>query len=395
MPILSNTNRSPYFDDFDPYKNYQRVEFKPGYPIQARELTQLQTILNDQFEQLAGKFFKNGDTIIPGNYSFSVPVAYVRVSSITQGSRASEYVGYTLKGVISGVEAVVIYAEDKTDDDDVTFFVNYISSGDDGEEVTFQEGEVLESDTPNNYTAAVGIEGTSKPVDTTPMGFGSLFTVEEGSYYVNGFMVRNRVQTISPEKYSTRPTCQIGFIVDEDFITSNEDPSLLDNAQGHSNFAAPGADRLRISLVLAQRQEETELPNFIPLINLLQGNIIGSPTQNVKWDWLFDILAKRTYDESGNYTITEFPIKPLEYWNSRLIDCETIDPDSADVEGVFEPEPDRYSCETPYPPVPQSGERVALTFSEADAKYALSVSPGEAYVQGYHVGYTSPFLCLW
>ena len=379
MPILSNTNRSPYYDDYDPNKNYHRVEFKPGFPVQARELTQLQTIINDQFEQLSGKFFKNGDTIIPGDYSLSVPVAYVRVSSITQGSRPSDYIGYTFRGVVSEVEATVLYAEDQTEDDDITFFVSYTASSADKEEVTFTEGEVLESDTPNFFTAVVGVSETSKPVDTPPMGFGSLVTVNEGSYYVNGFMVRNREQTISLDKYSTKPTCEVGFIVEEEFITSNEDPSLLDNAQGHSNFAAPGADRLRISLILSKRLEDTELPNFISLINILQGNIIGSPSQNVKWDWLYDLLAKRTYDESGDYTVTEFPIDLLEYWNSEVVD------------GVFDAEPDRYGDETPYPPVPQSGETVPLSFEDADAKYAIEVSPGSAYVQGYHVGYKNPF----
>ena len=380
MPILSNTNRSPYYDDYDQNKNFHRVEFKPGYPVQARELTQLQTIINDQFEQLAGKFFKNGDTIIPGEYSVGIPAAYVRASSITQGSRAADYIGYTLRGVVSGVEAVVTFAEDATDEDDTTFFVNYISSGEEKEEVSFTEGETLESDTPNFFTAVVGVSETSKPVNTKPMGFGSLVTVNEGSYYVNGFMVRNREQTISLDKYSTKPTCEVGFIVDEDFITSNEDPSLLDNAQGHSNFAAPGADRLRISLILSKRQEDTELPNFISLINILQGNIIGSPSQNVKWDWLYDLLAKRTYDESGDYTVTEFPIDLLEYWNSEVVD------------GVFDPfEPDKYGDETPYPPVPQSGETQPLSFEDADGYYSVEVSPGSAYVQGYHVGYKSPF----
>ena len=379
MPILSNTNRNPYYDDYDSSKNFHRVEFKPGYPVQARELTQLQTIINDQFEQLAGKFFKNGDTIIPGDYSVGIPVAYVRVSSITQGSRAADYIGYTLKGVVSGVEAVVTFAEDATDEDDITFFVNYISSGGDKVEVSFTEGETLESDTPNFFTAVVGVSETSKPINTKPMGFGSLVTVNEGSYYVNGFMVRNREQTISLDKYSTKPTCEVGFIVDEDFITSNEDTSLLDNSQGHSNFAAPGADRLRISLILSKRLEDTELPNFISLINLLQGNIIGSPSQNVKWDWLYDLLAKRTYDESGDYTVTEFPIDLLEYWNSEVVD------------GVFDPEPERYGNKKPYPPVPYTGERQPLSFEDADANYSIEVSPGSAYVQGYHVGYKSPF----
>ena len=56
MPIQSNTNIRPYFDDFDTSKNFYRVMFKPGYPVQARELTQSQSIINDQVEQFMSPF---------------------------------------------------------------------------------------------------------------------------------------------------------------------------------------------------------------------------------------------------------------------------------------------------------------------------------------------------
>ena len=48
MAQQTNLNVSPYFDDFDPNDNYHRVLFKPGYPVQARELTTLQSILQNQ-----------------------------------------------------------------------------------------------------------------------------------------------------------------------------------------------------------------------------------------------------------------------------------------------------------------------------------------------------------
>ena len=193
-------------------------------------------------------------------------------------------------------------------------------------------------------------------------------------------MVNAEEQTITLDKYSTKPTYQVGFVVDEDFVTPVEDPGLKDNAQGHSNFAAPGADRLRITLNLLKRKEaDTEQPNFIPIVNLVQGNVVGNPSQSIKWDWLYDILAKRTFDESGDYLITEFPIKMYEYYNTDIVD------------GVFDADPDTYGDSTPYPPVPGSGETTPLTLEQADGKYAIQVSPGEGYVQGYNVGYVTPF----
>ena len=331
MPLQTNLNIKPYYDDFDPVKNFYRVLHKPGYPVQARELTQSQTILQDQIEKLASRILKEGDNVVPGEYSINVPVAYVRAASITQGATAKEFVGYTLRGVTSNVTAKVNFATEATDDDDVTFYVNYESSGNGGEYSTFLEGETLESDTPNRYTASTGISTISKPVDTPPLGQGSLFTVKAGSYFVDGFIVRNDEETITLDKYSVEPTCRVGFVVTEDFVTSNEDSSLLDNAQGASNFAAPGADRLKITMSLVKRDAEAVDANFILLAEVQNGNILGNPSRSVKWDWLYDILAQRTFDESGDYIVSEFPIQTYEYWNDEFVDgVFDVDPNTGD-----------------------------------------------------------------
>ena len=58
MPQQTNLNVSPYFDDFDPNSDYHKVLFKPGYPVQARELTTLQSILQNQVEKFGQYFFK-------------------------------------------------------------------------------------------------------------------------------------------------------------------------------------------------------------------------------------------------------------------------------------------------------------------------------------------------
>ena len=39
-----NFNVSPYYDDYDTSKDFLRVLFRPGYPLQARELTQSHSI---------------------------------------------------------------------------------------------------------------------------------------------------------------------------------------------------------------------------------------------------------------------------------------------------------------------------------------------------------------
>ena len=66
MPEKTNLNAAPYYDDFDANKNFYKVLFRPGYSIQSRELTTLQSILQNQIENY-GKFsFKQGELVIPG-----------------------------------------------------------------------------------------------------------------------------------------------------------------------------------------------------------------------------------------------------------------------------------------------------------------------------------------
>ena len=80
MPAKTNLNVFPYFDDFDDRKNYYRVLFKPGYPIQARELSSVQSILQNQIEQFGNHVFKEGSVVIPGNISFT-RIAGVKVEN--------------------------------------------------------------------------------------------------------------------------------------------------------------------------------------------------------------------------------------------------------------------------------------------------------------------------
>ena len=70
MPQKTNLNINPYYDDFDKENNYYRVLFQPGRPVQARELTTLQSILQDQIESFGSHMFKEGSMVIPGNFAY-------------------------------------------------------------------------------------------------------------------------------------------------------------------------------------------------------------------------------------------------------------------------------------------------------------------------------------
>ena len=49
--LVTNFNVDPYYDDFDAEKNFHRILYRPGFAVQARELTQQQTILQNQIHR--------------------------------------------------------------------------------------------------------------------------------------------------------------------------------------------------------------------------------------------------------------------------------------------------------------------------------------------------------
>ena len=131
MAQQTNLNVSPYFDDFDPKQGYHKVLFKPGYPVQARELTGLQSILQNQIEKFGQHFFKEGSKVIPGNIGYTQLYKCVQLNNTFQGvpveAYAEQLVGTKITGKSSGVTAVVdkVLLSDDSDRGNLTLYINY------------------------------------------------------------------------------------------------------------------------------------------------------------------------------------------------------------------------------------------------------------------------------
>ena len=114
MPQNTNLNVSPYFDDFNESKNYQKVLFKPGFPVQARELTTLQSILQNQVEKFGRHFFKEGSMIIPGGTIYDDRYFAVKIDPNFLNIPVNVYTKILadnkieIVGEISGVQATVV-----------------------------------------------------------------------------------------------------------------------------------------------------------------------------------------------------------------------------------------------------------------------------------------------
>ena len=111
MSQETNLNVAPYFDDFSANNDYYKVLFKPAYPVQARELNNLQSILQNQIEKFGQHFFKEGAKIVPGNTTYVSPYQCVQLENVYLGIPLSDYGnqvrGATITGLTSGVTAVV------------------------------------------------------------------------------------------------------------------------------------------------------------------------------------------------------------------------------------------------------------------------------------------------
>ena len=171
MPQETNLNVSPYFDDFDKDKNFYKVLFKPGSPIQARELSTLQSILQNQIEQFGTHFFKEGSKVIPGNLTYDTNFTCIQVEETFLGIPVSLYtdqlLGLKISGATSGVTATIqkILSKEDSERDNLTFYIRYENSGNDFATEEFSDGESLIANKDIVYGATVIAAG--EPFENT------------------------------------------------------------------------------------------------------------------------------------------------------------------------------------------------------------------------------------
>ena len=223
MPQETNLNVSPYFDDFDKNKNFYRVLFKPGSPVQARELSTLQSILQNQIEQFGTHFFKEGSKVIPGNLTYDNNFTCVQVEDAFLGIPVSLYtnqlVGLRITGARSGVTATIkkILSKEDSDRGNLTFYIKYEKSGEDFVTEKFDDGESLSANRDIVYGASV-ISANEPFANTLAFGAtatGSAMSIGEGVYFVRGTFAQVQSETLVLEQYNQTPSYRIGFDIQE------------------------------------------------------------------------------------------------------------------------------------------------------------------------------------
>jgi len=407
-----NLNISPYYDDYDEDKKFARILYRPGRAVQARELTQGQSIQQKQIQRFANFFFRQGSIVQGCEQSVDLNMDYVKLQDNFNGSlvAVSNFLNGEVFGKTTGIRAFVGLVSDSDGDDPKTLYINYLTSGSIrvkvstslvtesliiGNPVEFYDasggnlevtGTLVDFDidpiTSEQYVWVNDLDGNFSdiPTSATPVivhnlltyqyditspldnrskskfenaeqlfvgAYGSRFyslsattdatqyiinqglstevvytkgsksTIGEGIMYIADHFVLHTPQTIILDKYSNVPSYKIGLVPTKSFIDSAADTTLLDNAQGTPNFQAPGADRLKIdtSLVKVAYNSVSSETEFVSMIEVENGVIKKRREIEIEGK-IEEAIAKRTFDESGDYTLSDPRISIREHLNT-------------------------------------------------------------------------------
>lgn len=385
-------NSSPYFDDYNEDKKFVRILFRPGRAVQARELTQLQTILQKQIQRFGNYFFKEGSIIDGCEQGLDLNLPYLKLQTNFNGTEVdvSDFLDRKIIGANTGVTATVGLVTEAEDNDPKTLFINYLSSGTVVLNVTAIPGTIAAGNrifvpTANAagtieywntslmkiyVTNTVGTLSYGSPVaaqiqDSTgantsttitdgldsrlakefanseiiftvdaPIVYantavsgatshaengvlytrGSKVSVGNGIIYVSDHFINHSEQTLILDKYKNTPTYRVGVVPTKTFIDYLEDVSLVDNAQGTPNFQAPGADRFKIETVLTKLDPDTPTAEteFVTLMEIEGGQVKKRKSFGLEGK-LEEVISRRTYEESGDYTLSNPKISIREH----------------------------------------------------------------------------------
>jgi len=286
---------APYYDDFDESKNFYRVLFRPGYAVQARELTQLQTILQNQIERFGRHVFVNGSSVIGGKLDISdittlnVDIQYAN-SDVDIASFKDKTITYSSGN--TDIQARVIQTSPSVNGSPACLHVKYITGSE------FSNGATIITTTGGHYANLSSNANMSSN--------GSIAFIYDSIYFMQGFFIKVPKQSVVVSKHNRLANSKVGLEVVDDILTEYNDASLLDPAQESSNYQAPGATRYQVSLNLANRSlDSVDDEKWIEVARLNNG-IITKLQSTPMYSEIEEVLARRTYDESGNYIVRPF-----------------------------------------------------------------------------------------
>ena len=310
--FTSNTFANVYKDDYRDSDNYYRVLFNSGKTLQARELTQLQTIIQSEIGRFARNIFNEGAVVSPGGVTVNNKYEYLRLDTSINQLPAVNLVGeqFVTSDTNITVEVLQVVAADALTGDPATLYIKYIDTADapaGNTTIRVPNGSDISNGT---YTLTLEASGAT--------GTGTLAAVASGEYFTKDHFVFAEKQTHFISKYTSTPTVDLGFLVTEDIVTATDNSALYDNQGAVPNTAAPGADRYRIKLTLTTRDEVDSADNFLFIARVVNGVVSSEANGTTEYNKINELMAQRTREESGDYIVTSINAKFEDLNDSNL-----------------------------------------------------------------------------
>lgn len=307
MPQINDLNVRPYYDDYNPVGKYYRILFRPGIAVQARELTQLQSSLQNQIEVFGKHIFKNGSKIINAEQFFEGNLVSIKIENQFNSIDVNlqNFVGKRITGQTSGCIGIVKELVEYIDLDNPKKIIIQILSGSE----FVAEEEVWTNDTVP-YKATIKADGVLNAITEALR-----YSITAGVFFINGLFVFTEAQSLILDSEGNTSSHSIGFDIVETFVGADSDASLTDPANGTNNYAAPGADRLAIELTLTKTTLANTRTNYIEIARVENG-ILTYEVSRAVYAEIEKELARRTFDESGNYVVSHFNLSLEDHFTA-------------------------------------------------------------------------------
>lgn len=300
--------QTKYKDDFKDSDHYHRILFNSGKVLQARELTQMQTIIQKEIERFGTNIFKEGAAVLGGGVTVNNKYEFVKLDTTTNTLPASttSLLGAVITGASSSVIGKIVEVIPAADGDPATLYVQYTdtSSGTASAEapVRFTAGENL-----TNSVKTLTIQTINTAVNPA-LGRGTRASVNTGIFFTQGHFVQADAQSKVISKYSDVPSLDIGFRVQQKIFGIDDNVALYDNQGAQPNLTAPGADRLRIDMTLALASEVDSDEIFVFYSKIQKGKVIEQVTPDNSYNKIADFNARRVQEINGDFIKKQFKI---------------------------------------------------------------------------------------
>ena len=308
--VIQNTFANTYKDDWTDSDNYYKVLFNNGRSLQQRELNSLQTIIQADLKTNSDFSFRHGSAATGAGFSAQNNKDFIKLDQTTNALPTDSIEGVIFTEATTGIKFRVDKVTVAVGSDPAVLHVTYTDNGS-GDGTT--AGLIV---TPGfNFTGTDSTVLTSQTTNTVAnpaTGFGTLLTVAPGKFYIDGHFVFTALQSLVVSKFTSTPDATLGFKVVEEIYTTADDNDLFDNSGATLNTSSPGADRYRVTLVLIDETDTVSGDYFVPVVEMTDGRISKEQGMTPVSSGLEMMVASRTHEESGSYTV-----------NRMLTDFET------------------------------------------------------------------------